>query len=267
MSAAPTRGANGLRSLPMSDFNVDERGGALWLTLHRPPLNVLDIATLREIRRALKGLPTRHDLKVLVIRSALAGTFSAGTDVRDHRRERVSQMLGALHRLVLFLDQIPQVTLAAVDGRCLGGGCELALFCDLVLATPRSTFALPEIDLGCFPPVAAVWLPRLAGRTAHEMVLLGEPVSAEDALRRGLINRVVDDLETATADLVARLAAKSGSALALARRAVRQGLRGSVSKAIGRTERMYLEEMTRTRDSVEGVEAFLEKRRPRWSDR
>jgi len=251
----------------MSDFDVDERAGALWLTLRRPPVNVLDIPTVREIRRALKGLPTRQDLKVLVLRSALPGTFSTGMDVADHRPERVRQMLGAFHRLVLFLDQIPQATIAAVDGRCLGGGCELALSCDIALATPRSSFALPEIDLGCFPPVAAVMLPRLAGRTAHEMVLLGEPVSAEDALRRGLINRVVDDVEAASADWVARLAAKSGSVLALARRAVRQGARGSVPKALARTERMYLEELTRTRDSEEGVAAFLEKRRPRWTDR
>jgi cyclohexa-1,5-dienecarbonyl-CoA hydratase len=251
----------------MSDFEVDERGGASWLTLRRPPLNVLDIATLREMRRALKDLPTRHDLKVLVIRSGLPGTFSAGTDVSDHRRERVGQMLRAFHRLIVFLDQIPQATIAAVEGRCLGGGCELALSCDVVLATPRASFALPEIDLGCFPPVAAVALPRVAGRTANEMVLLGEPVSAEEALRRGLVNRVVEDLAEATADWVSRLAAKSGSALALARRAVRQGARGSLAKALARTERLYLEELTRTRDSEEGIAAFLEKRRPRWTDR
>jgi cyclohexa-1,5-dienecarbonyl-CoA hydratase len=251
----------------MSDFDVDERGGALWLALHRPPLNVLDIATLREIRRALKELPTRRDLKVLVFRSALPGTFSAGMDARDHRRERVRQMLGAFHRLVLFLDQIPQATIAVVNGRCLGGGCELAFCCDFVLATPHSSFALPEIDLGCFPPVAAVMMPRLAGRAAHEMVLLGEPVPAEEALRRGLINRVVDDPEAAAADWVSRLAAKSGSVLALARRAVRQGGRGTLPKALARTERLYLEELTRTRDSEEGVEAFLEKRPPRWTDR
>jgi cyclohexa-1,5-dienecarbonyl-CoA hydratase len=251
----------------MSDFDVDERSGALWVTLRRPPLNILDIPTLRDLRRALKELPTRHDLKVLVFRSGMPGTFSAGVDVRDHRRERIRQMLGAFHRLIVFLDQIPQATLAAVDGRCLGGGCELALFCDVVVATPRSTFALPEIDLGCFPPVAATWLPRVAGRTAHEMVLVGEPVPAEEALRRGLVNRVVDDLDAATAEWVDRLAAKSGSVLALARRAVRQGARGSFPKALARTERLYLEELTRTRDSEEGIKAFLEKRRPRWTDR
>jgi len=250
-----------------SDFEVDERGGALWLTLQRPPVNVLDIPTLREVRRALKDLPRRNDLKVLVLRSGLPGTFSAGTDVADHRRERVRQMLGAFHRLVLFLDQIPQATIAAVDGRCLGGGCELALLCDVVLATPRSTFALPEIDLGCFPPVGAVALPRLAGRVAYEMVLLGEPLSAEEARQRGLVNRVEEDLEAACADWVARLAAKSGSVLALARRAVRHGARGSFTKALARTERLYIEELTRTRDSDEGVKAFLEKRRPRWTDR
>jgi cyclohexa-1,5-dienecarbonyl-CoA hydratase len=251
----------------MSDFEIDERDGASWLTLLRPPLNVLDIATLREMRRALKDLPTRRELKVLVVRSGLPGTFSAGMDVSDHRRERVGQMLRAFHRLIVFLDQIPQATLAAVDGRCLGGGCELALTCDVVLATPRASFALPEIDLGCFPPVAAVALPRLAGRTAHEMVLLGEPVAAEEARRCGLVNRVVEDLAAATDDWVSRLAAKSGSALALARRAVRQGARGSLAKALARTERMYLEELTRTRDSEEGIAAFLEKRRPRWTDR
>jgi cyclohexa-1,5-dienecarbonyl-CoA hydratase len=251
----------------MSDFDVDERAGALWLTLRRPPLNVLDTATLRELRRAVKDLPTRRDVKVVVLRSALPGTFSAGTDVGDHRRERIRQMLTAFHRLVLFLDQIPQATLAAVDGRCLGGGCELALTCDIVLATPRSSFALPEIDLGCFPPVGAVALPRLAGRIAHEMVLLGEPISAEQALPRGLVNRIVDDLEAATADWVERLAAKSGSVLAVARRAVRQGGRGTFAKALERTERLYLEELTRTRDSDEGVKAFIEKRRPRWTDR
>lgn len=255
------------RAMKTSDFELDEQGGALRVTLRRPPLNVLDIATMRELRRAIKDLPRRPDLKVLVLRSALPGTFSAGTDVSDHRRERVGQMLGAFHRLVVFLDEIPQATIAAVDGRCLGGGCELALFCDIVLATRRSTFALPEIDLGCFPPVAAVALPRLAGRVAHEMVLLGEPISAEEALRRGLINRVVDDVDEASNDWAARLAAKSGSVLAFARRAVRQGARGSFAKALARTERMYIEELTRTRDSDEGVKAFLEKRRPRWTDK
>jgi cyclohexa-1,5-dienecarbonyl-CoA hydratase len=249
------------------DFGLDERAGALWLTLRHPPLNVLDIATIREIRRALKELPRRPDLKVLVMCSGLPGTFSAGTDVSDHRRERVQQMLGAFHRLVLFLDQIPQATIAAVDGRCLGGGCELALSCDVVLATARSTFGLPEIDLGCFPPVGAVMLPRLAPRLAVEMVLLGEPVSAEEAQRRGLVNRVVDDLSAATDDWAARLAAKSGSVLALARRTVRHGARGSFAKALERAERTYIEELTRTRDSDEGVAAFLEKRRPRWTDR
>ena len=251
----------------MSDFDVDERSGALWVTLRRPPVNVLDIATLRELRRALKDLPTRPDLKVLVLRSGLPGTFSAGTDVHDHRRERVRQMLGAFHRLILFLDQIPQATLAAVDGRCLGGGCELALFCDVVLATPRSSFALPEIDLGCFPPVAATWLPRVAGRVGLEMVLLGAPISADEAQRRGLLTRVVDDLEAASSEWVDRLAAKSGSVLALARRVVRHGARGTFAKALARAERTYLEELTRTRDSEEGIKAFLEKRRPRWTDR
>jgi len=249
------------------DFALEERAGALWVTLQRPPLNILGIDTLRELRRVLRWLPKRRDLKVVVLRSGLAGTFSAGTDVRDHRRGRVARMLSAFHRLILFLDQVPQATIAAVDGRALGGGAELALACDFVLATPSSRFGLPEIDLGCFPPVAAVALPRFTGRLALEMILLGRPIPAEEARQRGLINDVVDDLDAATSDWVARISAKSGSVLGLARRAVRRGTRGSFVKALARTERFYLEELTRTQDSQEGIDAFLEKRPPRWTDR
>ena len=246
---------------------VEFRGPAAFVTLDRPPLNVLDLAAVRELRDALEELESRRDAKVVVLRSGLAGTFSAGVDVADHAPEKVGAMLEAFHGVFHILDAMPQLVIAAVDGRCLGGGCELAVFCDVVLATKRSVFAQPEIDVGCFPPVAAVVLPRLIGRAAFEMVLTGAPIDAREAARIGLITRVVDDLDAEVHRWTAALAAKSGAVLAIARRAVRQGGHDSFEVALARAERLYREELAQTADCEEGVRAFLEKRPPVWTDR
>jgi cyclohexa-1,5-dienecarbonyl-CoA hydratase len=246
---------------------VEDRDGARWITLRRPPLNVFDLPTIRALHDAIRPRARRRDLKVLVFRSGIRGVFSAGVDVRDHGRDRASDMLEAFHAVFRQLDDLPQATVAAVDGRCLGGGCELAAFCDILLATPGSVFGQPEIDLGCFPPVAAALLPRIVGRAAFEMVLTGQPLTAAEAARVGLVTRVVDDLAAETAACVARLAGKSGAVLALARKAVRQGGRGPFGKALSRMERIYRKELLATADAEEGVTAFLEKRPPRWEDR
>ena len=246
---------------------LEERGGAFWIGLARPPVNVLDVPTIEAISAALASLPERRDLKAVVFHSSLPGVFSAGVEVRDHARDRVATMLSTFHALLLLLDRLPQATIAAVDGPCLGGGCELAAFCDILLASPRAEFGQPEIDLGCFPPVASVLLPRLVGRVSAALILGGERIGAAEALRIGLVTAVVEDLEAATAAWAARLAAKSGAALALARRSLREGAQGSFADALARAERRYREEMAVTEDAEEGVRAFLEKRPPRWRDR
>ncbi len=248
-------------------MRAEERSGALWITLEEPPRNVLDIPRIRALDEAIALLPARRDLKTVVFRSGLAGTFSAGVDVKDHTRERALGMLEAFHALLRRLDGLPQVTLSAVDGACLGGGCELALFCDVVLATPRATFGQPEIDLGCFPPAAAVLLPRLGGRAAAEMVLTGAPIVAEEAFRLGLVTRVVEDLDSEAETWTQRLAGKSAVALAAARKALRGGGEGPFAEALARAEAIYRDEIIQTEDAEEGVRAFLEKRPPRWRDR
>jgi len=187
-------------------------------------------------------------------------------DVRDHTRERVTTMLAAFHGVFRQLDALPQATIAAVDGTCLGGGCELAAFCDVALATARSVFGQPEIDVGCFPPLASVVLPRIAPRAAAELILTGAPIAAGEAARVGLISRVVDDLEAETRRLVRLLAGKSAAILKRARRALRDGADGSFSEALARVERLYVEGLLATEDMDEGVQAFLEKRPPRWKD-
>jgi cyclohexa-1,5-dienecarbonyl-CoA hydratase len=246
---------------------VEFRGPAAFVALARPPLNVLDLPMIADLAATLSELATRRDAKVVVLRSAVAGTFSAGVDVAAHAPDQVGAMLEAFHAVFRVLEDMPQLTIAAVDGRCLGGGCELAVFCDVVLATRRSVFAQPEIDVGCFPPVAAVVLPRLVGRAAFEMILTGEPVDAATAERIGLITRVVGDLDAEVHRWTAALAAKSGAVLAIARRAVRQGGHDSFDVALARTERLYRDELASTADCAEGVQAFLEKRPPVWTDR
>lgn len=251
----------------MDGAAFEDANGARWITLDRPPVNVLDMPTIGALSGMLAPLTHRRDLKAIVFRSAIPRTFSAGVDVRDHTRERVATMLEAFHGLLRRLDSLPQATVAAVDGTCLGGGCELAALCDVVLATPRSIFGHPEIDVGCFPPLAAVLLPRVAPRAAAELILTGAPIGAAEAARVGLISRVVEDLEAETRRVVRLLAGKSAAVLALARRAVRDGACGRFSDALTSVERIYLDELMATEDVEEGVTAFLEKRPPRWNDK
>jgi cyclohexa-1,5-dienecarbonyl-CoA hydratase len=251
----------------MDTVRFEDKDGARWITLDRPPVNVLDIATIEVLAAALAPLTDRRDLKAVVLRSAIPRTFSAGVDVRDHTRERVTAMLAAFHGVFRLLDALPQATIAAVDGTCLGGGCELAAFCDVALATPRSVFGQPEIDVGCFPPLASVLLPRIAPRAAAELILTGAPIGAAEAARVGLISRVIDDLEAETRRLVRLLAGKSAAVLALTRRALRDGGRDPFADALTRVERLYADALVPTEDMEEGVRAFMEKRPPEWKDR
>jgi len=254
------------RATVVDAIRFEDSEGARWITIERPPVNVLDVSTFEALAAALSGLEARRDLKAVVLRSGIPRTFSAGADVRDHAREKIGALLDAFHGLFRRLEALPQATVAMVDGTCLGGGCELAASCDIVLATARSVFGQPEIDVGCFPPLASVLLPRLAPRLAAELLLTGAPVGAADAARAGLVSRVVDDLETETRRVVRLLAGKSAAVLALARRARRLGAEGAPLDALAAVERLYRESLVPTADAEEGVTAFLEKRPPRWRD-
>src|SRR5438477_7595452 len=173
----------------MGGVRSEDADGARWVTLEGPPVNVLDVATIEAIGAALSGLDSRRDLKAVVVRSGIPRTFSAGADVRDHARERVGALLDAFHGLFRVLEGLPQVTVAVVDGTCLGGGCELAAACDIVLASARSVFGQPEIDVGSFAPLASVLLPRVAPRAAAELLFTGAPIGAAEAARVGLLCR------------------------------------------------------------------------------
>src|SRR5689334_22831969 len=167
---------------------------AAWITLDRPPLNVLDIAMMKSLDAAVKRALLKSDF--LIFQGAGPKAFCAGADVADHTPERVEKMLCAFHAVFRRLAAADCVTIAAVHGYCLGGGMELASFCDFVLATESAEFGQPEIKLGCFPPVAMIALPRLIGmRAAVRLILTGEQISTAEACRLGLVTRVAPDAE------------------------------------------------------------------------
>lgn len=241
--------------------------GVARLTLNRPPLNVLNIAMMREINSALDGFD-QATAKVLVI-AAEGKAFSAGVDVAEHTAEQVGEMIEVFHGMFRRLDRLDTPTLAIVQGAALGGGCEVALFCDMVLASDKAKFGQPEIKVGVFPPIAAVMLPRLVPRAkAFELLLAGETIDAGEAYRLGLVNRVVppDQLQAAAGEIIGKLASLSGVVLRMTRRAARLGGQGAFGEALNQVESLYLSELMKTHDANEGLTAFLEKRPPVWKD-
>lgn len=234
------------------------------LVLDRPPLNVMNISMMQGIHEAIVDLAGQCDL--LVFRGAGAKGFSAGADIADHAPDRVASMLKAFHGIFRELWRSPIVTIAAVHGVCLGGGCELATFCDFVVAANSARFGQPEIKLGCFPPVAMVTFPTLMGmRAALDLILSGRIISAAEAQELGLVSRVVsdDELESGVAQLVHELRSLSPTVLAITRRKLWSAgfnFEGSL-EAI---EDLYLQGLMKTHDAKEGIRAFLEKREPTW---
>jgi cyclohexa-1,5-dienecarbonyl-CoA hydratase len=251
------------------NLKVEKRVGRI--ALARPPVNVLDIAMMREIDRALAVcMGEREMVAVLFESSPEARAFSAGIAVEEHTEGMVYQMLDAFHNIFRTLQQLSKPTIAVVDGAALGGGCELAVACDIVIASERARFGQPEVKIGALPSVACVQLPRIIGeKRARELILTGELIDAGEALRSGLVNYVVPtaQLEQKTNELLARLRELSASVLEVTRRALDLARGRNFEDALSAIENLYLSDLMKTQDAQEGVEAFLAKRKPAWKNR
>lgn len=249
---------------------LEKRGETAFLTLDRPPLNVLDLSTLRQLQAALDAVRADKAIDFLVIRGGGERAFSAGVDVKDHTRDRVPEMLEVVHGAIRTLLSLPQITIAQVRGACLGGGCEIASSCDFILASEESFFATPEIQVGCYPPVALARFPSQIGyRRAAELILTGRRISAQEAEAIGLINRAVPaaELDTAVQELLTELREKSRAVLRLTLKGLRELSLKDFSERLARSEEIYLKELLKTDDVEEGARAFLEKRKPSWRHR
>ena len=237
------------------------------LTLKRPPLNVLNIAMLRELGDALGEAAREESLRALVLR-AEGKLFSAGVDVADHTADKVGEMIPLVDRVCAALADFPAPTLAVVHGHALGGCCELALCCDLIVAAEGANFGQPEIKLATVAPIASLRLPPLIGyRRAAEMLFTGDTIGAAEAARIGLINRAVpaDELDKTVEELVGKLTTLSAAALRVGKRAARLGADGWAN--LPEMERLYLVDLMSSEDALEGLAAFMEKRAPVWKHR
>ncbi len=250
-------------------FGIENRVARI--TLARPPLNVINLATMREISECLRICRDNDDLVAIVFAAATeARAFSAGVAVEDHEEKSIYQMLESFHGIFRLLAQISKPTLALVDGAALGGGCELVAGCDIVIASDRAKFGQPEIKLGVFPPVACVLLPRIIGeKRALELLLTGELIDAQQACRLGLANYVVPpaQLEAKAEEILSRLRELSASVLQVTRKAVEQASSSPFIQALDKVQNFYLEELLQLADAKEGVQAFMEKRKPVWRNK
>jgi cyclohexa-1,5-dienecarbonyl-CoA hydratase len=249
---------------------IEERRGAwLRLVLDRPRANLLSLEMVRalaaEIDRAV--VPGR---KWLTIEGA-GGDFSLGAMIQEHVQGPMEQVLPETHGVLRRLLALPVTTAALVEGRCLGGGFELALACDVIIAGDDASLGLPEIRLGAFPPAGAALLAvRVGANRAASTVITGAPRSAGEWHHAGLIDTLVAKGSLAAAAgqwFDTNLAPRSAVALAVAAQASRFTMRAVVEPAIAAAEQLYLERVLSTHDAAEGVRAFVEKRAPEWKDR
>ena len=244
-------------------------GAVARLTLERPPLNVLTIPMMEDLNAALDEAAARPAIKALLL-DAEGKAFSAGVDVEDHMGDRVKPMLEAFHGIFRRLHAFDCPTVASVQGAALGGGAELATFCDLVVASENATIGQPEIRVGVFPPIAALHYPVRVGQPrALQLLLSGQVIGAAEALRIGLVDRVAppDKLAEIVETEIARFTVQSAAVLRLTKRAVREASGASFELALSRLEDFYQHELMATEDAHEGLKAFAEKRPPVWRDR
>lgn len=249
-------------------IQLEVEAGKAVLTLKRDPLNVLNIAMMKEINQALDTLK-ESKVKLLLFKAA-GKAFSAGVDVAEHLGDQVEEMIAVFHGIFRRLDALPALSIASVQGAALGGGCELALYCDLVIASEKAKFGQPEIQVGVFPPIAALIFPRLTGRKkALELILSGETLSAQESLGLGLINKVVpvEALEEETKKFCDKFSSLSGLVMAMTKRAFKKGLMDPSAQGLVEIEEIYLRELMKTHDAEEGLRAFLDKRKPNWEER
>jgi len=257
----------------MTTVNSDERvrveeieGGAIWrLYLDAPKANILDSVMIRGVTNVFRRVPQARGLKAICIEGAGAH-FSFGASIAEHLPDQVAAMLTGFHGLFRTMVDSSVTTLAAVRGQCLGGGLELAAFCNRVFAAPGAQLGQPEIRLGVFAPVASLILPERMGRSmAEDLLLTGRVVSAEEGLGLHLVDELAENPGDAALEYArTNLLPHSASSLRLAVRAARRSFNLRFLSQLPELERLYLEDLAATDDAEEGIVSFIEKRQPKW---
>ncbi|MFX0091087.1 MAG: enoyl-CoA hydratase/isomerase family protein [Candidatus Hodarchaeota archaeon] len=239
------------------------------ITFNNGKLNILNIPMMEQINKALDDFLKDSSLKALVF-DHTGKTFSAGVDVGDHMGDKAPKMLKEFHDIFKKLYRLKCPTIACVRGAALGGGCEVALFCDIVLTSEKAKFGQPEIKVGVFPPLAVLIFPHLTGhKKAYELLLQGEMIDATEAHRLGLTNYVfpLDSYEADVANFLDRFNQLSAVVLQYTKKAIHLALGMDFDSQIDQIEDFYLKELMATHDANEGLQAFMEKRPPNWQNK
>lgn len=238
------------------------------LTIDHPPVNALNQQVLQELTKELAALRERRDFLVLILTGAGEKAFVGGADIRefqDLNREEAQKMVQIGQGIFNQIEALPFPVLAAINGFALGGGCELALSCDIRVMSDTARLGQPEVNLGLIPGYGGSQrLPRLipVGK-AKELIYTGEMIGAEEALRLGLVERVapLEDLMEETKKIARTILSKAPLAVMKAKEAINRGLQVDLQRGLG-VEKDLFAYLCETKDMKEGAKAFLEKRRP-----
>ncbi len=244
------------------------QGQILHILLSSPPGNVLDGQMMAEICACFDNEAKGKSVKAIVFEGQ-GKHFCFGASVAEHIKDKAPEMISSFHGMFKKLLKCRAPTVALVRGQCLGGGMELASFCNFIIAQTSAKFGQPEIQLGVLPPVAAAILPDIIGQQrADDIVLTGRSIDAETAHAWGLVHTVQEDGAVALEEfLVKHILPKSAESLRHANRAVRSTWYKELGARLDEMEHLYLQELMETQDANEGIAAFIEKRKPEWSNR
>ncbi len=254
------------------NVNYLHDGQVVEIVLGPGPGNIVTARLIQEISTEIgiltDGSPDNRSRKLIVF-TGEGEHFSYGASVEEHKAESVGEMLPQFHRLIGEILECDIPTLAKVSGLCLGGGFELALSCAMIFSAGDAKFGVPEIQLGVFPPVASVLLPhKMAESAASQMILTGAKVSAGELHRLGVVHAATGSIDDSVEQFIQKqILPKSESSLRFACRAARAGIRRHYRENIAEVERLYLDQLMATADAREGIDAFLEKRSPKWTDK
>lgn len=246
-------------------MKTGSEAGVATITLDRPPLNVLNIEMMEELIVALRWAGEQPEPLVAITGEGKA--FSAGVDIADHTPEKVDMMIDVFDRLFLTMSEIEKPIVALVNGAALGGGYEIVLFCDMVVASEKAKLGQPETKVGVFPPIACYILPRLLSwPLAMEIILSGDIIDAVRAEQIGLVNKVIpaESFNEGAQEFLRRFSELSPIVLAYAKKAALAGIGKDLTEGLKAIDRIYLDELMKTNDAVEGLQAFMEKRKPVW---
>jgi len=239
------------------------------ITFNRPDaMNALNNQTRAEFREAIAAVAADDQIKVLILTGS-GKAFVAGSDIKEFN-QTTPYVAHSINRLGEMVEKLEKPVIAAVNGFCLGGGCEIAMGCDIVIASDKAKFGQTEINIGIIPGGGGTQrLPRLIGVCrAKELIYTGDIIGAEEAFRLGLVNRVVpvDQLMPAAKELAKKIATKSAAALKLAKTAINRGMQTNLESGLKYEYELYSLALS-LEDKVEGVNAFLEKRAPKFVGR